>query len=79
MTLLWAEFPGNKALREQMSKAAVRRIDADGSLEIAVTDGPRAEVVRRIPVEAEAADRDGEDTQPVGRLPAPEDLRILVL
>ena len=45
--LLRAEFPGDAALREQMSKALVRRIDADGSLEVSVTDGPRAEFVRR--------------------------------
>lgn len=59
MTLLGAEFPGNTALREQVPNAMVRRIDGNGSLEVAVVDGPRAEVVRRIPVEAEADDDDG--------------------
>ena len=83
-----------------MSKAQVRRIDADGSLEISVPEGPRAEVIRRVPVEAEAVDSDGvpihvllhvvdgllhelelfrEDSRPVRRPPAPEDLRVLVL
>ena len=57
--LLGAKFPGDSALREQMAKARVRTIDVDGSLEISVEDGPRAEVARRIPVEAVAADRDG--------------------
>ena len=42
-----------------MSKARVRTIDVDGSLEISVEDGPRAEVAHRIPVEAVAADSDG--------------------
>jgi len=59
MTLLGAEFPGNLALRKQLAKAAVRRVDTDGSLELSVEAGPQAEVVRRIPVEAEAVDRDG--------------------
>lgn len=57
--LLDADFPGNAALREQLSKARVRRIDEDGSLEISVDDAPRAEVVGRVPVEAETEDSDG--------------------
>ena len=57
--LLSSEFPGAPALREQMSKALVRRIDAEGSLEISSGDGPHAAVVRRVPVEAEAEDSDG--------------------
>src|SRR5438552_5895738 len=56
---LRAKFPGDSPLREQMSKARVRTIDVDGSLEISVEDGPRVEVAHRIPVEAVAADRDG--------------------
>jgi hypothetical protein len=36
-----------------------RVIDADGSLELSVADVPRADVVERIPVEAEAEDIDG--------------------
>src|SRR2546422_11122222 len=47
--LLSSEFPGAPALREQMSKALVRRIDAVGSLEISSGDGPHAAVVRRVP------------------------------
>ena len=57
--LLEAKFPGDLALREQMSKARVRTIDVDGSLEISVEDGPRAEVAHRIPVEAVTPDSDG--------------------
>ena len=52
--LLGSEFPGALALREQISKALVRRINVDGSLEISGADGPDAAVVRRVPVEAEA-------------------------
>jgi hypothetical protein len=57
--LLEAKFPGDSALREQMSKARVRTLDVDGSLEISVEDGPLAEVAHRIPVEAVATDSDG--------------------
>lgn len=98
--LLGADFPGNTALREQLSKARVRRIDEDGSLEISVEETPRAQVVGRVPVEAETEDIDGvpihvslhvvdglmnelefyrEDSLPVKRPPAPEELRVLVL
>jgi hypothetical protein len=98
--LLAADFPGNTALKLQTSGAMVRQIDSDGSLEFSIANGRPAEVVRRIPVEAEADDsdgvtmhlllhvvdglmnelelyRDGEGT--VRRMPAAEDLRILVL
>jgi hypothetical protein len=57
--LLAADFPGNTALNAQASRALVREIDSDGSLEISVTGGVPAEVVRRVPVEAEADDDDG--------------------
>jgi len=43
----------------QASRATVRQIDADGSLEFWVTGGVPAEVVRRIPVEAEAVEPTG--------------------
>jgi hypothetical protein len=59
MVILDAKFPSDSALRERMSKAVVRSIDEDGSLEISVADGPRAEVAHRIPVEAVAMDSDG--------------------
>lgn len=57
--LLDQDFPGNRTLVEQLATARVRPIDDDGSLEFALDDGPRAEVVRRIPVEAEGEDADG--------------------
>jgi hypothetical protein len=57
--LLAADFPGNTALKEQISRAMVRQIDADGSLKFSVSGGQLAEVVRRIPVEAETVDSDG--------------------
>ena len=98
--LLAGHFPGNNALKAQTSRAMVRQIDSDGSLEFSVTGGLPAEVVRRIPVEAEADDTDGatihlllhvvdglmnelelyrDDGGTVRRMPAAEDLRILVL
>jgi hypothetical protein len=53
------DFPGKRTLVQQLATARVRRIDGDESLEFALDDGPRAEVVRRIPVEAEGEDADG--------------------
>ena len=58
LRLLSEEFPGNRALAAQLSQAQARRVDTDGGLELAVTGSP-AEVVRRIPVEAEVDDSDG--------------------
>lgn len=57
--LLSADFPGKVAIAAQVDRAQVRVIDPEGSLELSITDGPRAEVVRRIPVEAETEDEDG--------------------
>ena len=57
--LLAADFPGKEALAEQSANATARRVDDDGSLEFRIADGPPAQVVRRIPVEAEAEDADG--------------------
>ena len=57
--LLGAEFPGNRALAEQVAHARARQIDPEGSLEFSVEGGPPAEVVRRVPVEAELEDSDG--------------------
>ena len=58
-TLLSQPFPGRDALTEQLQAVRVRTIDADGSLELRPTGGPRADVVRRIPVEAESFDGEG--------------------
>jgi hypothetical protein len=58
--LLSAEFPGKEALLEQMVDVKARRIDALGGLALApVENAAVANVVRRIPVEAELDDRDG--------------------
>ena len=58
-TLLNCEFPGNVSLRKQFSTVMGRQIDDNGSLELQTRGGPFAEVVRRIPVEAEIKDSDG--------------------
>jgi hypothetical protein len=58
-SLLGATFPGREALVQQWLSAEVRRIDEDGSLQIRTHGGPPADVVRRIPVEAELEDEDG--------------------
>jgi ketosteroid isomerase-like protein len=58
-TLLTATFPGRDEIAQQVATARGRVIDADGSLELSVDDAPPANVVRRIPVEAEAEDIDG--------------------
>jgi hypothetical protein len=58
--LLDVDFPGQSALLAQASEVSARRIDANGSLALAPgADTPRAEVMRRIPVEAEFDDQDG--------------------
>lgn len=57
--LLAQPFPGNEALAVQIAQATARPIDGDGSLELSVGGAPAAAVTRRIPVEAEAEDRDG--------------------
>jgi hypothetical protein len=58
-SLLSATFSGRDELRTQIEDAKVREVDEDGSLEFRVGGGPKAPVVRRIPVEAEADDADG--------------------
>jgi hypothetical protein len=58
-TLLIASFPGKDALVQQLVSAEVRSIDEGGSFRIRTSNGPLAEVVRRIPVEAELEDLDG--------------------
>jgi hypothetical protein len=57
--LLHLDFPGKEELARQLAEALVRTIDQNGSLEILVRGGPRAEVKRRIPVEGQFADADG--------------------
>jgi hypothetical protein len=57
--LLSTDFPGRDAVAEQVAVASVREIDDNGSLVFAPSDKTPAEVVRRIPVEAELDDSDG--------------------
>jgi hypothetical protein len=57
--LLSTEFSGRDAVAEQVAVSSVREIDDNGSLEFAPSDKTPAEVVRRIPVEAELDDSDG--------------------
>jgi uncharacterized protein DUF6984 len=57
--LLSADFPGRNAIVEQIAFASVREIDDNGSLEFGPSDKTPAQVVRRIPVEAELDDSDG--------------------
>jgi hypothetical protein len=58
--LLSQEFPGRDGLVKQFGSAEVRSIDGDGSLEIRVSAGAvRADVARRVPIEAELEDLDG--------------------
>jgi len=57
--LLEADFPGNVELGALLETALVRTIDEDGSLEIQSAPEGAAPVIKRIPVEAEAASDDG--------------------
>lgn len=57
--LFRAEFPGRSELIQQAQDARVRSLDANGSFAFVRVEGPPAEVVRRIPVEAEIEDEDG--------------------
>jgi hypothetical protein len=51
--LLSTDFSGRDALVEQVAMALVREIDDNGSLEFASLDKGPAQVVRRVPIEAE--------------------------
>jgi hypothetical protein len=57
--LLTAEFPGRSALVQQLNQASVRTIDRDGSLKFEVQGSVPADVIRRIPIEADTTDIDG--------------------
>ena len=57
--LLAAQFPGSIQIAKQVESARGRVIDKEGSLVLQAPDVPRADVERRIPVEAEAEDADG--------------------
>jgi hypothetical protein len=57
--LLGVVFTGNGELQVQANNAKVRTIDENGSLAFKIGSAPRAEVKRRIPIEAEVEDDDG--------------------
>jgi hypothetical protein len=57
--LLEKAFPGRDEICEQMKKCLVRTIDEDESLEFLVQSNVKANVKRRIPIEAELQDADG--------------------
>ncbi len=57
--LLSAEFSGKEAIARQLRGAQVRVLDAEGSLAFNVSSSEKAAVKARIPIEAEAQDRDG--------------------
>ena len=60
VNLLTVEFPGRQEVAHQVATAHARPLDDHGCLELRAASGaPRAEVIRRIPVEAEAPDVDG--------------------
>ena len=58
--LLSADFPGRPELAVQAADVTGASLDSEGSLALSPAAGsPAAEVVRRIPVEAEFEDEDG--------------------
>lgn len=59
LALFNTSFQGLDELRTQVNFMKVRNIDGDGSLKLFSGGGLRAEVSRRIPVEAEVDDVDG--------------------
>lgn len=58
LALLKDEFPGRRALLDQVPNLSARSIDREGSLELRAS-GPKAEVTNRVPVEAFMYDQDG--------------------
>lgn len=57
--LLSATFTGKDAIMRQLRGARVRVVDAEGSLAFNASSSDKAVVKHRIPIEAEAYDRDG--------------------
>lgn len=57
--LLSAEFKGKEAIARQLRDARVRAIDIEGSLALNVSLSEKADAKHRVPIEAEAQDRDG--------------------
>ena len=59
LRLLEPAFPGRDALRDQMERTLVCAIDENGSLDLRCDVTSVARVLRRVPTEGEATDRDG--------------------
>jgi len=57
--LLTVGFPGREQIVEQLQTVLARRIDTEGSIELVPQSSVRADVIKRVPVEGEAADVDG--------------------
>lgn len=57
--LLEVDFPGRDVILEQINNSVVTEIDENGSLEFDVKIKTKANVKRRIPIEAEYEDADG--------------------
>lgn len=60
--LVYLDFTGTQALRNQLDGILVRSLDDSdnyGSIELRASDSKKAEVSQRIPVEAHAQDKDG--------------------
>jgi hypothetical protein len=58
-TLLTATFPGRDEVAQQVAVAQGRRLDEHGCLELSAREAAAADVIRRIPVEAQTEDVDG--------------------
>lgn len=58
--LLSVEFPGRGEIAEQLRHSLVKTIDQEGSLSFEIQNEVVAPVEKRIPVEAEAKDTDGQ-------------------
>jgi hypothetical protein len=57
--LLSAKFKGKESIARQLRAARVCVVDAEGSLALNVSSSEIADVKGRVPIEAEALDRDG--------------------
>jgi hypothetical protein len=57
--LLEADFPGRGELSPLLRNVLVRTIDKDGGLELQSQVEGKAQIVKRVPVEAEGKDEDG--------------------
>lgn len=58
--MLSVPFPGSEQLRIHLEGVVVRELDSDGSLQIRVSSDCPAGVKRRVPVEAQYRDSDGD-------------------